>query len=54
MSSHFSHYFSEKKHLTTQLAWNHMAQEIKSAFLVSFFKHDVLLYLPFKNTLTLE
>ena len=53
MSSHFSHYFSEKKHLMIQLAWNPMAQEIKSAFLISFFKHYVLLYLPFKNIWTL-
>ena len=55
MSSHFSHYFSEKKkHLTTQLAWNRMAQEFKSAFLIPFFKHYVLLHLPFKNILALE
>lgn len=54
MSSHFFHYFSEKKNLLKKIAWNHMAQEIKSAFLIPFFNPYILVHLHFKNMLTLE
>lgn len=49
MSSYFSHYSSGgKKHLLTQIAWNHMAKEIKS-----FLTHSLNLAFCYTCTSTL-
>jgi len=48
----FSLLFWGKKALANT-AWNHMAKEIKSAFLNPFFKPYILLHLHFKHMLTL-